>query len=617
MQNLSSEETSLLLTIQSKPNQRLTMYGDMLKVGFIKVLHARNRLIELGVIVEDASGNLSVDQDELDKINTEIMVAHGVSTVEMYVEETEPMEAETVQKFEDVDNKVLEMLRASPLGRTAKELALPFGTKGTSLNWTLRNLIKANQIVKRDTKYFIAEECDKVVSIPVVVDDRRVVDTNLELRTFILQFDGEHTQEQLYAAMSKTYNINKNKFCEMFSDLVLDGYYNVFDGHEYVQHDMDYSPDNKHERCVNVTSDQGISELLKDYLQDTESFNLRSVVTATGLRHDRITSKLAEWGYDVSDQALIRKVAAPVETGFTKFEDIDVNKARQLIFGFVKIDVFLKRFNLDPAAKDDVVRMLELVKMATFDPDSGFLCPHKPTPVPKVEPEEVEEEIGTEIQNEENAADIAYVDGGIVDHGEPEEPVIEEPNQVEEYVQRYEDGVIEKVVRGGISESTAENLKSKYASSVQTTPVEPAKEHPTHITNRSSSLYGHKILRVDGQGFYCVDNNPDYVWIAAQQDWKEQESPNSFECAPEPKHEEPKLKSFADIELPGDTSGLHQFLGDGGPGAAMPEAAQPEPKIVNPQWTMTLLMLTERFQHEHQYTTANILREIHDYLAPK
>lgn len=639
MENLSSEELSLLLAIKRKPNMRLAMYGNSLKIAYIKALHARNDLLHKDLILENGEGIMQVNEKVIEEQNIKLILANG--------EQPDPkpevvaVETETVKKFEDVDKKVLELLQASPNGRTAKELAQPFGTKGTSLNWTLRALIKKGMIVKRDVKYFMAEECDKVVNVPVVVDERRVVDTSLEIRSFILQHDESHTQDSLYEVLSRAFIIDKNKFCEVFSDLVLDGYYNVHDGVEFVQHDLDFSPTNQHKRCANISSDEGIGTTMNDFVCAWETFDLSTAVRETNLRHDRITKHLAKFGWDVSNQNKIFKPKAPVQpvNGYTKFEDIDVASAHQLIFGIVKLEVFMKRFNLDPASKDEVVKLLELVKMAKYDVASGYLGPIKPAPAVEEEIEEpVEETVAEEI---------------------PE--VVLEQTQLEKQL-NY----------------ASKETFTKFVAETAVEPV-PEIEMPTHITNRNSPLYGHPVLGRKGEQLN-VSTTPDLEWIASQPDatenekallenillrypmrvivvdeidpahpeeieltydWADIKKPLELKGEPEPQPEEPvapkpKVKSFAEIfELQEDKRKCwcnkpeHDLrvgpCGPSGPddsGLVGPAGGEPankpvEPKIVNPQWAMTLQMLAERFQHEHQYTTANVLREIHDYLVPK
>lgn len=747
MENLSSEELSLLLDIYREPNQRLSMYGHRLRVPYSQVLAAQNDLLSKNLIFEQNSGRLILNLTEIEEQNLKIILENGETPDVEPVEVPKPLETETVsklQKFTDVNAKVLEMLKASPHGRTAKELAAPFGTKGTSLVWTLRKMVDDQQIVKRDTKYFLAEECDKVVNVPVPpADERREVSTNLEIITFILQQEGSFTQNELYETMSKTYKIDKDKFCELFTDAVLDGYYNVHDGVDFVQHDLDYSPDNKHERCINVSGAEGIAELMNDFVAVWEKFDLQAAVRETGLRHDRITTYLSGAGWDVSDTKNIHK-AKPVDTGhtrYTRFDEIDVNAARQLVFGIVKLDVFIKRFNLDPTTKDEVVKLLELVKVAQYDEVSGFLGPVKAKP--KQDEEFVQhynsdkvEKVGVLIKCD-RADEIHVETSGTVqidtEHtevvgdkltikGEQGTVKAEFPLSDLNAVSTAPDSTtilpkdnfdfekaIEDVEAGnedaGIVDYDADEDEAEPETIIKTSkgfasgfnydtrfkldhaaPV----EQPTHIDNRSSPLYGHKILGMHVEmGTYSIDPNPDFIWMAAQPDATEQEkalglltrenmigilkkrypmraigldeidpsqpvevtlemdweglqSPDIFGMDPEPETElhnvveedQPKAKCWHnkpehDLRVgPCGPSGPDDS-GIGGPGTAYPHPIGPTgadgnssstkeaQQTVKPQWTMTLQMLAERFQHEHQYTTAQILRDIHDHLAPK
>lgn len=650
MENLSSEELSLLLAIKRRPNMRLAMYGNSLRIAYIKALHTRNDLLHKNLILENSEGLMRLNEKAIEEHNIKLILANGEQP------DPEPevvaVETDTVQKFEDVDNKVLEMLKASPLGRTAKELAAPFGTKGTTLSWTLRNLIKQQKVVKRDLKYFIAEECDKVVSIPVVVDERRAVRTDLEIRSFILQQDGTHTQDSLYEHMSKLFIIDKNKFCEIFSDLVLDGYYNVHDGVEYVQHDLDFSPNNQHKRCANISSAEGITTTLNDFVSAWETFDLSTAVRETDLRHDRITKHLAAQGWDVSNQNKIFKPKAPV-VGFAKFEDIDVSSARQLIFGIVKIDVFIKRFNLDPASKDEVIKMLELVKLAKYDEASGYLGPVKPTPM-KAEPVVVEEpqiETSGTVKLDTNFVEVVGSEVHVKDeNGETQHKI---PLSDLRGVSSTSDEIT-ILPKEEPFEATPDNSDSaeshnggrKFTSCVPKYNLAPvSSELPTHITNRKSPLYGHPVLGQNGEQLN-VSTTPDLEWIAAQTDTSIEEKLQFAKC-PEhaaeilqhlgayptssPTHEEnpDSLKltldweSMLPINLKGGPCGRMEPDDSGlrgpaeGKHADKKKVPESEVKVVNPQWALTLQMLAERFQHEHQYTTANILREIHDYLVPK
>lgn len=741
MENLSSNELSLLLDIYREPNQRLSMYGHRLRVPYSQVLLAQNDLLCKNLIFEQNSGRLIINLTEIEEQNLKIILENGQTPDVAPVEAPKPLETETVsklQKFEDVEAKVFEMLKASPLGRTAKELAAPFGTKGTSLQWTLRKMINEQKIVKRDVKYFVAEECDKVVNVPIPpADERREVSTDLEIRTFILQQDGSFTQNELYDSMSKTYKIDKNKFCEIFTDLVLDGYYNVHDGEDFVQHALDFSPDNKHERCANVSSAEGIAELMNDFVSAWEKFDLQTAVRETGLRHDRIIKYLSGAGWNVADTKNIHK-GKSVSACYTKFEDIDVNEARQLVFGIVKLDAFIKRFNLDPNTKFEVVKLLELVKVAQYDEASGFLGPVKVKPKEE-EPEEIRIEtsgtvkLDTEytevvgdnviIKEEQNGivvtkAEIPLADLNAISTASDSITILPKEEigtkiQNEEDADEAEPETIIKTDKGFASGFL-------YDTRFQLDLAAPV-EQPTHIDNRSSPLYGHKILGTHVEmGTYSIDPNPDFVWMAAQPDateqekalglltresmleilkrnyphrhivvdevpqeneeptpepqeeWKEQESPDVFGRDPEPQHPEPESatlmemvrggfellsksqilerlaealnkpaneakeevkKSFAELELPEvDTKDEPEHdlrkgpIGPTGPIGPDPRSVMcsacgnplvREKESVNPQWTMTLLMLAERFQHEHQYTTAQILRDIHDHLAPK
>lgn len=586
MENLSSTEASLLLAIKRRPNQRLSIYGNSLRgVVYIQVLHASNRLKQLNLIVENDSGLMQVNESALEKINTEIMREHlGGATVHTNDNPeilAKPLGTETVQKFEDVDVKVLEHLRASPKGRTAAELASPFGNKGTSLNWTLRNLIKKQLVVKRDTKYFIAEECDKVVHQTFEVEPvgtRRKVTTQLEIRTFILMQEGEFTLGACYDRMSKLYILDKEQFADVFTDLVLDGYFNVHDGNDYVQHDMEFCADNLHERCVNVTSEEDIAELLNDFLKTAKPvFKLEDAVKATSLRHDRITPKLAGFGYNVTDPDAISKRPTVVEhVGFTRFDDIDIVSAQSLIFGIVKIDVFMKRFNLDPSTKATVINNLQLLKMANYDSDSGFLGP-----ISKVaEPEPIEE---------------------IEKYDEPEvqlEIPANEPEPVEEIEAREDEPCLTEE-----KEMPEENVRDDY-------------KIPSHITALRSPLYGHRVLgvrMVDGARQLDVSTRPDAEWLAANPRSVEEEKPTQKE---KPVQEENIHAHTNECTDHSHTFGPCGEVGHRGPtGPIREQVLFDTVNPVDPRWIVTLQMMEERFYHEHQTTTAKILSEIREHLS--
>lgn len=661
MENLSSTEASLLLAIKRRPRQRLAIYGNSLKgVSYIHVLHARNRLMQLNLIVENDIGLIEVNETAIEKINTEIMREHSDGVVHTNVNPEIPAKslgAETVQKFEDVDAKVLEHLRASPNGRTAAELASPFGSKGTSLNWTLRNLIKKQLVVKRDLKYHIAAECDKVTHIKVEADTRRDVTTALEIRTFILQQEGEFTLDQCFANMSKIFKLDKEQFASVFTDLVLDGYFNVHDGNEYVQHDMEFCADNLHERCVNVSSEDGISELLKDYVASaSDTFTMSDVVKSTGLRHDRITPKLTGWGYNVTDQDLISK--RPVETvvsGYANFEHIDISAAQSLIFGIVKIDVFMKRFNLDPNTKAQVIKNLLMLNMATYDTDSGFLGPVK-----KAQPVEVNDE------------PVSLPPAEILD--EASENFAEEPSLVDEmrrapqtiriYVGRdyeyahihkethsaYYGHIVLSIDKDGIAEITAapddawleldrervpEKVVEKYVESICKV-SEPEEIIPTHITNPKSNLYGHPVMEtrmVGDKRHLLVNSKQDKDWVALNPNpldvKREALTPADVDRAVA-EHKKEYVDTIHTATCADHThkTGPCGYTGRPGPtGQTGPACvvgsdvvkekikASETVNTVDPLWIVTLQMLEERFYHEHQSTTAKVLREIRESLS--
>lgn len=671
MENLSSTEASLLLAIKRRPRQRLAIYGNSLKgVSYIHVLHARNRLIQLNMIVENDSGLIEVNEPAIEKINTEIMREHSdgvVHTNAVPEIPAKPLGAVTVQKFEDVDAKVLEHLRASPNGRTAAELASPFGTKGTSLNWTLRNLIKSQQVVKRDLKYYLAEECDKVTHIKVAVDTRRAVTTSLEIRTFILQQEGEFTLDQCFDKMSKIYKLDREQFAGVFTDLVLDGYFNVHDGNEYVQHDMEFCADNLHERCVNVSSEDGISELLKDYVASAkDTFTMDDVVKATGLRHDRITPKLAGWGYNTTDQDRISK--RPVETvsiGYAAFECIDVSAAQSLIFGIVKIDVFMKRFNLDPKTKAQVIKNLLMLNMATYDTDSGFLGPVK-----KAQPVAVEDDSKRVAENNDEPTveekQLGTTKQNLVDilRRSPEPTRIyvgrdyEHAHVHKETHADYYGHVVFNVDRDGMAEISAEpdmpwleidraktqapDAVTKYAESTFKVSA-PEETIPTHVTRPQSPLYGHPIMdtRVIGDKRHLlVSSKQDKDWVAL--------NPNPLDVKGVSKSIDEVIaevtaheKEYADTIHTAECTDLTHKVGpcgrSGGPGqtgtARSVGADMVKEKViasdcgayivkasetvnpVDPRWIVTLQMMEERFYHEHQTTTAKVLSEIREFLS--
>lgn len=669
MENLSSTEASLLLAIKRRPRQRLAIYGNSLKgVSYIHVLHARNRLIQLNMIVENDSGLIEVNEPAIEKINTEIMREHSdgvVHTNAVPEIPAKPLGAVTVKKFEDVDAKVLEHLRASPNGRTAAELASPFGTKGTSLNWTLRNLIKNQLVVKRDLKYHIAAECDKVTHVKVETDTRRDVTTTLEIRTFILQQEGEFTLAQCYEQMSKIYKLDKEQFAGVFTDLVLDGYFNVHDGNEYVQHDMEFCADNLHERCVNVSSEDGISELLKDYVASAkDTFTMEDVVKATGLRHDRITPKLAGWGYNTTDQDRISK--RPVEAvGYSAFEYIDISAAQSLIFGIVKIDVFMKRFNLDPNTKAKVIANLLMLNMATYDTDSGFLGPvkKKPSVVAEEDSKRVAEN-NDEPTVEEKQLGVTKQD--VVDTlRRSPEPIRIYVGREYEYAHIHKDvhsayygHIVYNINQDGIAEISAEpdmpwleidraktpapEAVTKYAENTFKV-SEPEEIIPTHITRPQSPLYGHPIMdtRVIGDKRHLlVSSKQDKAWVALNPSPLDVKSaPKSIDevIAEVTAHE----KEYADTIHTADCTDLTHKVGPcgrtGGPGQTGPArsvgADMVKEKViasgsgadvikasetvnpVDPRWIVTLQMLEERFYHEHQTTTAKVLSEIREYLS--
>jgi hypothetical protein len=159
----------------------------------------------------------------------------------------------------------------------------------------------------------------------------------------------------------------------------------------------------------------------------------------------------------------------PVKKVYKDFSTLEIADVTDYIEGGVRLQVFMKRFELDPAKTDEVKESLLLAGIAEFVQVTGFLFPKRKPVTVAVEPEPV---------------------------AETPAPVAETPAPVEEIVERK--GLL-KNFKGGF------NVEAREVS-----------QSPTHIEDKTSPHYGKKIVSVSAGGQVQLSYLPDAEWVAAQ-----------------------------------------------------------------------------------------------------
>jgi hypothetical protein len=520
MENLSTLEAALLLHIQCHPGKTLADYTAEMGEKYVQLIHASNTLKQQKLVVMDADNKFTINEDHAREENAAISKEFASENPVVHTLRNDIPPKDMTLKPDmnkPSEESVLQLLiDANGRPKTAMELGAFFGKKGSALTWILRNLIDQKKATKEGNTYSMHTPESEVVHTVPPIETRRILTSDGEVRAVIQNMKDAFTADTCHAEISKAFIVEKNYFLEVFGDLSMDGYFNVKQDGEYVDPALDFDPRNLHSvrRIMNA---EAVATVLEEYSRAIPPpYDLHTIIETTHLSHDMVLNYFSHRGFDIGNvrniaiRAVLEKFIEtetaknavprtidlggikvveqpdlkpneikvapvgkqPVKKVYKEFSTLEIADVVDYLEGGVRLQVFMKRFELDPAKTEEVKSNLLLAGIAEFVAVTGFLFPkRKPAPVGKpVEAVAVVEEVQT-----------------------PTEILMESADEV--------------------LREASDKFVSKFMSPDAPVEVRPA---PTHIEDKNDPHYGKKIVSVSAGGQVQLSYMPDTTWIAEQ-----------------------------------------------------------------------------------------------------
>lgn len=416
MMDLSTIEAGLLYTIKSEPGKTLTYYGDQLRMSHTHLTRALEKLVRAGY-VERIDNKLTIS-DSFQKKEAEKEAAMPEPVVEIpepVVEEKQPVAeepapvveealkvientGEAIKEYADkvfdamtskprITQTTLEELLADGKPRTALEIAVHFGLKrGTSVAQVLRNMVNNGALEKNGTQYSI-----KADRAPAPVEPEAVASEmdDCELREAILRLREPFTAEQCLAILQRRYNLDRAQFLDVFEAVAFSNKMMAWDGNEFVDPVVDYSPDHTFIVTNRLDAKESIG-LMDSYCDKIKGpYKLFEVVSITRLPPAEVLAYFDDMNYftrDINninhgnfaphypnrkDRQALKK--GPVSKSYARLETLEQEHVKRFMLGGVAVDTFIRRFNIDPAEKARTVEILVATGLAYHDVESDYV----------------------------------------------------------------------------------------------------------------------------------------------------------------------------------------------------------------------------------------------------
>uniref|UniRef100_A0AB39CE76 MarR family transcriptional regulator n=1 Tax=Pseudomonas phage HRDY3 TaxID=3236930 RepID=A0AB39CE76_9VIRU len=430
MMDLSTTEAGLLYTIKNEPGKTLTYYGDQLRTSHTHLTRALEKLVRAGY-VERIDNKLTISDSFMKKEEQEVEAEAPEAVVEIpepVVEESapevpaEPEPEEVVPPKTDGDKVIdkmldemqdrpritsmeLQKLLADGVPRTALQIAMHFGyNRGTAVAQVLRNMCNANVMVKEGPLYSLKHEPTIAVvqQSGIVVrkgepDDMIVKDKpripgldDCELREAILRLREPFTAEQCLAILQRRHKVERVPFLEVFETIAFANKFVAWDGNEFVDPIVDYSPTHTF-IVVDRMDAKDAFKLLDNYCEKfKEPYKLFEVVSVTRLPPAEVLAYFSDMNYftrDINkithgnfaphypnrkDRQAAKRGPAPAKP-YARLETLEQEHVKRFMLGGVSVDTFIKRFHIDPAEKARTVELLVAAKLARHDAENDWV----------------------------------------------------------------------------------------------------------------------------------------------------------------------------------------------------------------------------------------------------
>jgi hypothetical protein len=246
-----------------------------------------------------------------------------------------------------------------------------------------------------------------------------------ELQNHILKKRNAFTAGEVMLDFAESHYIDKDRFDEIFEDVVNSGNLMCWDGVEFIDPTLEYVPGSQY-IVLRKTDPADAIAIMDEYCENIRApYKLFDIVETTHIHHADVLRYLVDFDYDVSNPNSIVKgphtsnvqyaqktaVSAgpragqtapvktfPVKTGYQAKEykpfkaksdrdvplisyamvkDLKPNDITEFLDGGVKVDVFIRKFNLHPDDRKEILHVLTITDLAevTSVEDEEWLFP--------------------------------------------------------------------------------------------------------------------------------------------------------------------------------------------------------------------------------------------------
>lgn len=483
-----------------------------------------------------------------------------------------------------------------------------------------------------------------------------------DLRALMQNIRGAFTSESLYEEIRETHFIDKDRFLEIFEDVASSGLLMGWDGAEFIDPTLEYVPGSMY-IAHRTTDPSDAIAIMDEYCENLrEPYRLFDIVETTRIHHSDVTRYLVDFDYDVSNPEHIVKgphtsnvqyaqktavsagpragITVPEKTygyqgtkpgkeykpfkpksdrdvpliSYAMIENLNPKEITDFLDGGVKVDVFIRKFNLHPDDRQHILEVLTLTNVAEITAVEGvewlFLKGCADTP-------EVDPDIKLDLSKMHLTAPT----------GEP----------AREWTQEEKDGLIKALETVAITEGRLVTPKDLDPTLPDTGPSDLGNlmTEGLEILLNSEEQVAINIGKLR-ESISETDVAPTTVFMSRELADEMGVPITECTCIQRTYGNELHEESCALAELENDllcdpADGPEGVKGPNGPSEAGPIGRTGPPGYYalgmcsktfckahrpNEQWALTLKMLEERLRFEHQGSAADQLNEIRKYLEP-
>jgi hypothetical protein len=456
-----------------------------------------------------------------------------------------------------------------------------------------------------------------------------------ELQNHILKKRSAFTATEIMLDFAESHYIDKDRFMEIFEDVACSGDLMCWDNGEFLDPELEYVPGSQY-IVLRKTEPTDAIAIMDEYCENIRApYKLFDIVETTHIHHADVARYLVDFDYDLTDLNCIVKgphttdvaysqktaVSAspkagtfppkagtyPVKSGYqgkeykpfkpkadrdtplisyALIENLNPKDISDFLDGGVKLDVFIRKFNLHPDDKKHIVEVLTLTGVAELTDVAGvewvFLkgCNDTPAQEGRVTtlldldpslPETVPSESALQQKARGHSGDVSLLMKDALDL------IVDSEEDKLEKIGVLRDAILE----AGMSPSTV-FMSHELADELQV-PI-------TECTCDFCKVFG-------------VAQHADDCPLSEIENDLLRDPADGPESVKGPNGPSEKTGHYGERLL--------------SPGVSVNEGMESFGRFPpDPQWLLTLKMLEERLRFEHQGTTADQLHEIRKYLEP-